>query len=381
VPTSLKSFDGTSKLIVESISKDKETKQPPAKTPMPMYDDNVVNDEVLVVRNSEISLNFCEDCRIFREGEWEMKADDKVKVDGKELTEPDKMVDGVIQYSDDDQVDDQVLIEERSSIDGKPRVDERSRVDERPRVDERSSFKIPSVIEKPPVDERPRVGQRPRVDYKLTIPNCTQIVQYCGLDQSVEGVASCDVGGISPSSWSKHHFGMKSTRRSLQPLWSGLVGRRAVDAREVRQEVRFLRRRFLRNEGDLSHEVRQEVRFLCIRFPRDQTTIKVNERPLHQSVRERDQTTIKVNERPLHQLVREMFWWWLTLIKKKMWWWISIASIQATTIILCRFLSMTEYFVMRECENIQRLFTVQVTQYSVGLVRALCAHWVFILPF
>jgi hypothetical protein len=48
---------------------------------------------------------------------------------------------------------------------------------------------------------------------------------------------------------------------------------------------------------------------------------------------------------------------------------------------LCRFLSMTEYFVMRECENIQRLFTVQVTQYSVGLVRALCAHWVFILPF
>ena len=25
---------------------------------------------------------------------------------------------------------------------------------------------------------------------------------------------------------------------------------------------------------------------------------------------------------------------------------------------LCRFLSMTEYFVMSECENIQRLFTV-----------------------
>ena len=39
--------------------------------------------------------------------------------------------------------------------------------------------------------------------------------------------------------------------------------------------------------------------------------------------------------------------------------------------ILCRFLSMTKYFVMRECENIQRLFTVQVTQYSVGLVPAL----------
>jgi hypothetical protein len=119
--------------------------------------------------------------------------------------------------------------------------------------------------------------------------------------------------------------------------------------------------------------------------------------------------------------VREIFWWWLTLIKKKMWWWIAIASmillIELTTMskqaaailmamqaaamlmamqaaaklasaintvgadILCRFLSMTEYFVMRECENIQRLFTVQVTQYSVGLVRALCAHWVFILPF
>ena len=40
---------------------------------------------------------------------------------------------------------------------------------------------------------------------------------------------------------------------------------------------------------------------------------------------------------------------------------------------LCRFLLMTKYFVMRECENIQRLFTVQVTQYSVSLVRA-CAH-------
>jgi len=29
------------------------------------------------------------------------------------------------------------------------------------------------------------------------------------------------------------------------------------------------------------------------------------------------------------------------------------------------------------CENIQMLFTVQVTQYSVGLVRVLCAYWVF----
>jgi hypothetical protein len=213
---------GASKLIVESIPKDKETKQPPSKTSMPTndnnvvskaglhstptYDDNVVNDEVLVVRGSEISLNFCEDCRIFSEGEWEMKVDGEVKVDDNELTEPDKMVDGVIKYSDNDQVDDQFLIEESSSI-----------VDKRPRVDERSSFKIPSVIEKPPVDERPRVGQRPRVDCKLNRPNCTQIVQYCGLDESVEGVASCDVGGISPSSWSKHHFGMKSTHKTDKP--------------------------------------------------------------------------------------------------------------------------------------------------------------------
>jgi hypothetical protein len=62
---------------------------------------------------------------------------------------------------------------------------------------------------------------------------------------------------------------MKSIRRSLQPLWSGLVGRRAVDAREVRQEVRFLRRRFLRNEGDLSLTVQKEVRFLHRRYLRD----------------------------------------------------------------------------------------------------------------
>ena len=134
----------------------------------PTYDDNVVNDEVLVVCGYKISLNFCKDCRIFHEGEREMKVDAEVKVDG--------------------------LNKERPSI------------------------KIPSV------DERPRVRQRPRVDSKLTRPNCTQIVQYCGLEQPVEGVASCDVGGILPSSWSKYHFGMKSIRRSLQPLWSRLVG-------------------------------------------------------------------------------------------------------------------------------------------------------------
>ncbi len=34
----------------------------------------------LIVRNSKISINFCKDCRIFREGEWEIKVDGKVKV-------------------------------------------------------------------------------------------------------------------------------------------------------------------------------------------------------------------------------------------------------------------------------------------------------------
>jgi hypothetical protein len=142
------------------------------------------------------------------------------------------MIDGVELSSDDDQV----LTKERLSI------------------------------EKPCVNERPRVGQRPRVDARLTNPNCTQMMQYCGLDQMVEGVASCACanGGILPSSWSKYRFGIESIRRSLQPQWSGLVGRRAVDAHEIQQEVRFLRRMFLR----------------------DQTSEKVYERPLHQPVRE-----------------------------------------------------------------------------------------------
>jgi hypothetical protein len=92
--------------------------------------------------NSEISFHFCDNCRIFREGEWEIEVNGELKVDGhNELTEPDKMVDGVIQYSDNDQVDDQVLTEESTSIDGH-RVEQRSRVDERPRIDETSSLKI-----------------------------------------------------------------------------------------------------------------------------------------------------------------------------------------------------------------------------------------------
>ena len=42
----------------------------------------------LIVRNSEISLNFCEDCRIFCEGVWEVNVDGEVKVDGhNKLTE------------------------------------------------------------------------------------------------------------------------------------------------------------------------------------------------------------------------------------------------------------------------------------------------------
>ena len=70
-----------------------------------------------------------------------MKVDGKVKVDGNELTEFGKMVDGMIQYSNDDQVDNQVLTEkrprvkERLSIDGKPCVEQRSCVDKRPRID------------------------------------------------------------------------------------------------------------------------------------------------------------------------------------------------------------------------------------------------------
>jgi hypothetical protein len=189
--------------------------------------------------------------------------------------------------------------EESSSIDGRPSIDGRSRVDKRLRIDKRSSFKIPSVIKKLPVDERLRVGQRPRIDYKLTRPNCTQIVQYCGLDQFVEGIASCNFGGISLLSWSKHHFGMKSTRRSLQPLWSRLVGRRAVDARKVQQEVQFLRRRFLQNEGDLFRQY-------------ENRSGSYIEGTLHERLPYK-----YINKRPLHQPVREMFWWWLTLNKKK----------------------------------------------------------------
>ena len=219
-------LDGTSKLIVESIPKDKETKQPPLKTLTPTYDDHVVKDEVLIVCNSEISLNFCKDCRMFLEGEWEMKVNGKVKVDGNELTESDKMVNGVILYSSDDQV---LTAESAWNNVGCPLfVHMVNGVvlysdDDQVLVDERSSFKIPRMVGKPSFDERPRVGQRPRVASKLTRPNRTQIVQYCGQEQLVEGVASCAVGGISPLSWSKYHFGMKSIRRSLQPLWSGLV--------------------------------------------------------------------------------------------------------------------------------------------------------------
>ena len=100
------------------------------------------------------------------------------------------MVDGVALNSDDDQV----LTKEKLSI------------------------------EKPCINERPRVGQRPRVNARFTNPNCTQMMQSCGLDQTVKGVASCANGGILPSSWSKYRFGIESIRRSLQPLWSGLVG-------------------------------------------------------------------------------------------------------------------------------------------------------------
>jgi hypothetical protein len=239
-----------------------ETQQPPSKPLTPTYKDHAIPQSAisklivvlksfrvgaseisksflhvgafnLIVRNSEISLNFCKDCRIICEGEWEMKVDGEVKVDDNKLTES------------DEHLIDRVLTKDRPSI-IKPHVKQRLPVDERPSinrrlrvnndqvlVNERSSFKITSVIKKPPVDERPRVRQRPRVASKMNRPNCTQIVQYCGLHQFVEGVALCDFGGILPLSWSKQHFGMNYTRRSLQPLWSGLVGQQAVDACEV----------------------------------------------------------------------------------------------------------------------------------------------------
>ena len=76
-------------------SKDKETKQPPLKTLIPTNDNNVVSkaglhstptykmgDEVLIGCNSKISLNFCKDCRIFCEVEWDIKVNAEVTVDG-----------------------------------------------------------------------------------------------------------------------------------------------------------------------------------------------------------------------------------------------------------------------------------------------------------
>ena len=63
------------------------------------------------------------------------------------------------------------------------------------------------------------------------------MMQYCGLDQMVEGVALCAVGGLLPLSWFIYRFGIAFLRRSLQPLCAGLVG----GTRErVLQEVRFL---------------------------------------------------------------------------------------------------------------------------------------------
>jgi hypothetical protein len=136
---------------------------------------------IVIYCNSEISLNFCEDCRIFREGEWEVEVNGEVKVN--ELTESDEhLIDQVLTEHRPSiikpHVNKRQRVEERSGIDGRPSIDGRSRVDESLCIDERSSFKIPCVIEKPPVDERPRVGKKPRVEPKLTRPNCTQIVQY-----------------------------------------------------------------------------------------------------------------------------------------------------------------------------------------------------------
>ena len=73
---------------------------------------------MFVVPKYPLTLNFCKDCRIFCEGEWEIKVNGKVKNN-----------------------DDQVLTKERPSINKKPCVKQR------PRVEERSSIKIPCVDE------------------------------------------------------------------------------------------------------------------------------------------------------------------------------------------------------------------------------------------
>ncbi len=85
--------------------------------------------------------------------------------------------------------------------------------------------------------------------------------------------------------------------------------------------------------------------------------------------------TVSVNAEPYpftasllhgHSFVRESMWWWIPLARKKFWWWIASSGLpyhndafqyHMEMVLMCRFLFMTEYFVMRECGNIQRLFT------------------------
>jgi hypothetical protein len=46
-------------------------------------------------------------------------------------------------------------------------------------------------------------------------------------------------------------------------------------------------------------------------------------------------------------------WWWIPLARKKFWWWIASSGLPYHN----NAFQFSEYFVMRKCENIQRLFT------------------------
>jgi hypothetical protein len=83
----------------------------------------------------------------------------------------------------------------------------------------------------------------------------------------------------------------------------------------------------------------------------------------------------------VHSFVRESMWWWIPLAKKKFWWWIASSGLTYHNDAF----QFPEYFVMRECENIQRLFTsASDSVFRLGLVLGvllarmesywLCAH-------
>jgi len=58
-------------------------------------------------------------------------------------------------------------------------------------------------------------------------------------------------------------------------------------------------------------------------------------------------------------------WWWIPLARKKFWWWIASLGLPYHNDVF----QFPEYFVMRECENIQRLFTsASDSVFRLGLV-------------